>query len=206
VNNLFTTLTPHIMTPSSPKLSHPIDRIHEIELDSWLSEPADFAFSFSVRIVFLSTDPCELDLSVGLQTEMLTCDSLHNFIRLGYHLQPFVLITEENRQECSAKDLKVLLSRRSPNPFRIILKSDKTPLALSQEVNDAIEKVFASQSLDKKVLEKTRAIFRETQSGSLPISSREFKQANKALRARVRQRIENEPEKFLQEAISQIRK
>jgi hypothetical protein len=175
-------------------------------LDSWLSEPADFAFSFSVRIVFLSTDPCELDLSVGLQTEMLTCDSLHNFIRLGYHLQPFVLITEENRQECSAKDLKVLLSRRSPNPFRIILKSDKTPLALSQEVNDAIEEVYASQSLDKKVLEKTRAIFRETQSGSLPISSREFKQANKALRARVRQRIESEPEKFLQEAISQIRK
>ena len=194
------------MTPSSPKLSHAIDRIHEIELDSWLSEPTDVTASHSVRIVFLSTDPCELDLSSGLQTELFSCDSLHNFIRLGYHQQPFVLVTVENRQECSAKDLEVLLSRRSPNPFRLILKDNKTPLTLSQEVNEALVEVHASHGLEKRVSEKTRAIFRETHPESLPYSSREFQQANKVLRERVRQRIENEPEKFLQDAIFQIRK
>ena len=100
------------MTPSSPKLSHAIDRIKEIELDSWLSEPTDVTSSHSVRIVFLSTDPCDLDLSSGLQAELFSCDSLHNFIRLGYQQQPFVLVTVENRQKCSAKDLEVFLSRR----------------------------------------------------------------------------------------------
>ena len=99
------------MTPSSPKLSHAIDRIKEIELDSWLSEPTDVTSSHSVRIVFLSTDPCELDLNAGLQAELFSCDSLHNFIRLGYHLQPFVLITQENRQECSANELEVSLEQ-----------------------------------------------------------------------------------------------
>ncbi len=194
------------MTPSSPKLSHAIDRIHEIELDSWLSEPADSTPSDSVRIVFLSTDPCELDLNEGLQPELFSCDSLHNFIRLGYHQQPFVLVTEENRQECSAKDLEVLLSRRSPYSFRLILKDNKTALTLSQEVNEALAEVHASHGLEKRVSEKTRAIFRETHTESLPYSSREFQQANKVLRERVRKRIENEPEKFLQDAISHIRK
>ena len=194
------------MTPSSPKLSHAIDRIHEIELDSWLSEPTDVTSSHSVRIVFLSTDPCELDLSSGLQAELFSCDSLHNFIRLGYHQQPFVLVTVENRQECSAKDLEVFLNRRSPKPFRLILKDNKSPLTLSQEVNEALVEVHASHGLEKRVSEKTRVIFLETHPGSLPYSSREFQQANKVLRERVRKRIENEPEKFLQDAISQIRK
>ena len=194
------------MTPSSPKLSHAIDRIHQIELDSWLSEPTDVTSSHSVRIVFLSTDPCELDLSSGLQAELFSCDSLHNFVRLGYHQQPFVLVTVENRQECSAKDLEVFLSRRSPNPFRLILKDNKSPLTLSQEVNEALVEVHASHGLEKRVSEKTRVIFLETHPGSLPYSSQEFKQANKILRERVRKRIENEPEKFLQDAISQIRK
>ena len=194
------------MTPSSPKLSHAIDRIHQIELDSWLSEPTDVTSSQSVRIVFLSTDPCELELNAGFQTEFLSCDSLHNFIRLGYHQQPFVLVTEGNRQECSTKDLEVLLSRRSPNPFRLILKDNKSSLSLSQEVNEALVEVHASYGLEKRVSEKTRAIFRETHPESSPYSSREFQQANKVLRERVRKRIENEPEKFLQDAISQIRK
>jgi len=194
------------MTPSSPKLSHAIDRIHEIELDSWLSEPADSSSSHSVRIVFLSIDPCELDIDTDLQAELFTCDSLHNFIRFGYHQQPFVLITEENRQECSAKDLEVLLSRRSPHSFRLILKANKSPLTLSQEVNEALAEVHASHGLEKRVSEKTRAIFREAHTESLPYSSREFQQANKVLRERVRKRIANEPEKFLQDAISQIRK
>jgi hypothetical protein len=194
------------MTPSSPKLSHAIDRIHEIELDSWLSEPTDVTPSHSVRIVFLSTDSCELDLNSGLQAELLSCDSLHNFFRLGYHQQPFVLVTVENRQECSAKDLEVLLSRRSPNPFRLILKDNKSSLTLSQEVNEALVEVHACLGLEKRVSEKTRAIFRETHPESSPYSSREFQQANKILRERVRKRIENEPEKFLQDAISRIRK
>ena len=194
------------MTPSSPKLSHAIDRIHEIELDSWLSELADVTSSYSVRIVFLSTDPCELDLNAGLQTEFFSCDSLHNFIRLGYHLQPFVLITQENRQECSANELETLLSRRSPSSFRLVFKDNKSTLTLSQKVNKALVEVHASHGLEKRVSEKTRAIFLETQSDSLPYSSREFQQANKVLLERVRMRIENEPEKFLQDAISQIRK
>ena len=194
------------MTPSSPKLSHAIDRIHEIELDSWLSEPTDVTSSHSVRIVFLSTDPCELDLNSGLQAEFFSCDSLHNFIRLGYHHQPFVLVTAENRQECSAKDLEVFLSRRSPNTFRLILKDNKSSPILSQEVNEALVEVHASHNLEKRVSEKTRTIFRETQPESLPYSSREFQQANKVLRERVRKRIVNEPEKFLKDAISQIRK
>jgi hypothetical protein len=194
------------MTPSSPKLSETIDRIHKVELDSWLSEPSDSTSTHAICIVFLSTDPCKLELSVGLQTDLFTCDSLHNFIRLGYHQRPFVLITEENRQECSANNLEVFLSRRSPTPFRLIFKGNKSPLALSKEVNEALGEVHASHILNRRILEKTRDIFRETQSGSLPYSSQEFQQASKALRDRVRRRIENEPEKFLQDAISQIRK
>ena len=194
------------MTPSPPKLSHIIDRIHEFELDSWLSDPADVTSSHSVRIVFLSTDPCNLDLNSGLQAELFSCDSLHNFVRLGYHQQPFVLITEENRQESSAKDLEVFLSRRSPNPFRLIFKDNKSKLTLSQEVNEALVEVHVSHGLEKRVSEKTRAIFHETHPESLPYSSREFQLAKKVLCERVRKRIENEPEKFLQDAISQIRK
>ena len=73
-------------------------------------------------------------------------------------------------------------------------------------MNKALVEVHAPHGLEKRVSEKTRAIFLETQSDSLPYSSREFQQANKVLLERVRMRIENEPEMFLQDAISQIRK
>ena len=100
-----------------------------------------------------------IDLNSGLQAELFSCDSLHNFVRLGYHQQPFVLITEENRQESSAKDLEVFLSRRSPNPFRLIFKDNKSKLTLSQEVNEALVEVHASHGLEKKGLRKNEGYF-----------------------------------------------
>jgi hypothetical protein len=192
------------MTSSSPKLSKAMNRIQETDIDSLLTDPSDSASKSFVTVVFLATDPFDLGPTETHQAVPFTCSSVHEFLRQGLQNHPFVVITEINRHECSAIQLGQILSKRSSCPFRIIYKTKENPHEILEEANHAIGQVLASCELENKIIQKTKDIFKEAQYNEL-FTSRDFKQAKEVLRARVRQKIESEPEKFLEDAISRIR-
>ena len=181
-----------------------MNRIQETDIDSLLTDPSDSASKSFVTVVFLATDPFDLGPTETHQAVPFTCSSVHELLRQGLQNHPFVVITEKNRHECSAIQLGQILSKRSSCPFRIIYKTKENPHEILEEANHAIGQVLASCELENKIIQKTKDIFKEAQYNEL-FTSRDFKQAKEVLRARVRQKIESEPEKFLEDAISRIR-
>ena len=164
-----------------------------------------------VFVVLLSKkQPFIRDLKNKYSYSYFDCDSLHEFFRRGLNLNSFILIAPSNRAECSTHDLKRLVGSRSSVPFEIIINKFEEADELSHYVEKSFNRIQSLASLEISVENFTKAELKRNRFNQSEIEGysqdREYRFTKRLLLDRLTREIGNQPETFLAEQISKIRK
>ena len=138
--------------------------------------------------------------------------SMHDFLKIGLDRHGCVIVVDENRAECSPH-LRELLISRTTQPFEIIPCSQTNEHQLLNEIKNSCQRVMHLISLERTISHTAQKIVSSnprasTVSGYNHKSSNsvEYKVSQNLISSRVSQVIDQKPEEFLRDAISQIRK
>ena len=195
---------------NTPKLINEsvTDFIETINLDQLIEEAASDYRKEEICLVLFGTASQYASRIENLKLEYFTCNDLAGFFALGLDRYAAILIFNEEPAECSLDNLNTLLETRSNLPREIVTLIDSPEENLEQTLLSAYERVQRVSSIENKIWQLSQdAHYPESRTGSgLGTPKRNLRLTQDLIRARVIDKINQAPEEFLKEAISNIRK
>lgn len=207
------TLTHSIMytfTKHTPELA---EQINAIDLEHLLENASNSAKSFEPRIIFISEHDWFSVMSDLPEYSCFSCSSVHEFLRIGLHHYPCVIITIQDRAECSSSSLRQILSTRIKKPCEVLTFQNTTENQVIETIKAAYQRVQNLMSVEHSISQEAEKFITgrflspmEIAQNIEPPVMHKIKISEKLIRSRVADLIQTKPEEFLREAIDQIRK
>ncbi len=192
------------MSASTAEYPHIAHQVNELNLDKLLEQVTHLSSNYKPLVVFISATVWEEKIGSSLSYPFFTCQSIHDFLRIGLNLLPCVMVVDEDRAECSTHELKQLLSNRTEYPFELIDGSTVNENELVEKINDACRRIESIASIENTIAYPDKPVDRLGNTIELSRSSGFSKNKN-LLRTKITEYIDQKPEEFLSEAISKIR-
>ena len=200
----------YTFTKRTPELA---EQINAIDLEHLLENAFNSAKDFNPRIVFISEHEWFSVMSDLPEYSCFFCSSVHEFLRIGLHHCPCVIITIQRRAECSSSALRQILSTRIKKPCEVLTFQNTTEDQVIETIKAAYQRVQNLMSVEHSVSQEAENFITgrprspiNIGQNSEPPTIHKIKISEKLLRSRVAELIQTKPEDFLREAIDQIRK
>ena len=201
------------MSSSSNPIPAIVENVSRLNIEKLINDASQKAPSHHPLVVFIGFLKLPPQLIEELLFPYFQTQTLHEFFRLGLNQYQCVIVLDEIRAECSLKNLNKLIAKRSNGAFEVISRQKNSTTNLTVEINQACSRVRHLSAIEDSIATTTAQILNQLDSDNTPSDegrsihqSKDFKTTQSLLSNRVMEHMREKPEKFLKNAISEIRK